>query len=53
MKRRTFVSGAALGILAAPLVADAQQSGTVSTVGVLVARSAPGAEFGIAWQGAD
>jgi len=43
----------ALGILAAPLVGDAQQSGTVSTVGVLLANSAPGAGFGIAWKGAE
>jgi hypothetical protein len=49
MKRRTFVSGSGLGIPAAPLVVDAQQSGTV---GVLLASSAPGAGFGIAWKGA-
>ena len=53
MKRWTFVSGPALGILAAPLVADTQHSGTMSTVGVLVVRSAPGAGSGIAWKGAD
>jgi hypothetical protein len=37
MTRRTFVSRSALGILAAPLVAEAQQAGTMPTAGVLIA----------------
>ena len=51
MTRRTF--GSALGVLATPLVADAQQVGTVPTAGVLLASSTPGARFGIAWKGAE
>jgi len=53
MKRGTFVSGSALGIPAVPLVVDAQHSGTMSTGGVPLASSAPGAGFGIAWKGAE
>jgi phospholipid transport system substrate-binding protein len=47
--RRTFISGITFGLLAAPLAAEAPPSGTMSTVGVLVASSAPRARFGIAW----
>jgi len=36
MDRRTFVSAVTLGLLAAPLAAEAQQAGKVSRVGVLV-----------------
>jgi len=35
MDRRAFVSGVALAILAAPLAAEAQQAGRISTVGFL------------------
>jgi phospholipid transport system substrate-binding protein len=47
--RRTFISGITFGLLAAPLAAEAPPSGTMSTVGGLVASSAPRARFGIAW----
>ena len=39
MDRRQFVSGVALGLLAAPLAAGAQQAGKVYRIGMLETRS--------------
>jgi hypothetical protein len=36
MDRRTFMSGVTLGLLAAPLVAEAQQAAKVPRIGYLV-----------------
>ena len=35
MKRRTFISGIAVGLIAAPLAAEAQQPGKVYRIGML------------------
>jgi ABC-type uncharacterized transport system substrate-binding protein len=41
MKRRTFLSAVAGGLLAAPLAAEAQQATTVNRIGVLLHHGAP------------
>ena len=41
MKRRTFISGITAGLLAAPLVAEAQEAGKVARIGVLNSGSPP------------
>ncbi len=42
MERRTFISGIILGLLAAPLIAEAQQAGKVYRIGHLSSGSPPG-----------
>ena len=45
MERRTFIGGLTLGLLAAPLAADAQPSGKVARVGMLSAAQPRSASF--------
>jgi putative ABC transport system substrate-binding protein len=49
MERRAFISGITVGLLAAPLAAEAQQAGKVYRVGVLTNRASDPAEVRL-WQ---
>lgn len=50
MDRRTFISGVALGVLAAPHVADAQQAGKVYRIGILTNRLPSAPEVSPDWE---